>query len=94
MRVRGLGVFVLLPTTFFDIWSAVMSSTQLAQPNHRQERASNLPYDLALLLFRLIINIFFREVRPRGAFNIPREGPVIFVGAPHSNQVRPLISTG
>jgi glycerol-3-phosphate O-acyltransferase / dihydroxyacetone phosphate acyltransferase len=49
--------------------------------------ASNLAYDLALLFFRGIINVFFREVRPRGAFNIPRDGPVIFVGAPHSNQV-------
>ncbi|KAJ7285867.1 glycerol-3-phosphate O-acyltransferase [Mycena rebaudengoi] len=29
---------------------------------------------------------FFREIRPRGAFNIPRDGPVIFVGAPHNNQ--------
>ena len=70
------------------------SGKQLSQPNRRQESASNLTYDLALLLFRLIINIFFREVRPRGAFNIPRDGPVIFVGAPHSNQVRLLISTG
>ena len=67
---------------------------QLAQPNRRKASVSNLAYDLALLLFRVIINIFFREVRPRGAFNIPRNGPVIFVGAPHSNQVRLLISTG
>lgn len=70
------------------------SREQLPQPIRREESASNLSYDLALLLFRLIINIFFREVRPRGAFNIPRDGPVIFVGAPHSNQVRLLISTG
>ncbi|KAH9048167.1 hypothetical protein EDB84DRAFT_1458769 [Lactarius hengduanensis] len=65
--------------------------TQTVQPNRRQESASNLPYDLALLLFRVIINIFFREVRPRGAFNIPRDGPVIFVGAPHSNQFLDLL---
>ncbi|KAJ3993163.1 glycerol-3-phosphate O-acyltransferase [Lentinula boryana] len=32
-------------------------------------------------------NIFFREIRLRGAFNIPSEGPVIFVGAPHANQM-------
>lgn len=44
--------------------------------------------DLAILFFRLIINIFFREIRPRGTFNIPNEGPVIFVAAPHHNQVR------
>ncbi len=70
------------------------SRKQFPQPKHLQANASNLAYDLALLLFRGIINIFFREVRPRGAFNIPRDGPVIFVGAPHSNQVRLLISTG
>ncbi|KAI0062297.1 glycerol-3-phosphate O-acyltransferase [Artomyces pyxidatus] len=38
------------------------------------------------------MNIFFREIRPRGAFNIPRHGPVIFVAAPHSNQfIDPLL---
>ena len=59
-----------------------MSSTKaLAQ-------SSTLGYDLALLLFRGITKVFFREVRPRGSFNIPHDGPVIFVGAPHSNQVR------
>ena len=29
---------------------------------------------------RIVINLFFREIRPRGAFNIPRSGPVLFVG--------------
>jgi 1-acyl-sn-glycerol-3-phosphate acyltransferase len=52
------------------------------------QTSSTLGYDLALLLFRGITKVFFREVRPRGSFNIPRDGPVIFVGAPHSNQVR------
>ncbi|KAI0256628.1 hypothetical protein BJV78DRAFT_1165769 [Lactifluus subvellereus] len=63
----------------------------LAHSGHAQAAASNLAYDLALLLFRGIINVFFREVRPRGAFNIPRDGPVIFVGAPHSNQFLDLL---
>ena len=63
------------------------SCNTLAQSGHAQAAASNLAYDLALLFFRGIINVFFREVRPRGAFNIPLDGPVIFVGAPHSNQV-------
>jgi glycerol-3-phosphate O-acyltransferase / dihydroxyacetone phosphate acyltransferase len=44
-------------------------------------------YDVSMLFWRVITNVFFREIRPRGAFNIPREGPVIFVGAPHHNQV-------
>lgn len=44
-------------------------------------------YDAVMLLFRFITSIFFREIRSRGAFNIPLDGPVIFVGAPHGNQV-------
>ncbi|EKM82709.1 hypothetical protein AGABI1DRAFT_34488 [Agaricus bisporus var. burnettii JB137-S8] len=39
-----------------------------------------------MLFWRTVTQIFFREIRPRGAFNIPRDGPVIFVGAPHNNQ--------
>lgn len=66
-----------------------MSSTKPSvQPCQIQAASSSLAYDLALLLFRGITKVFFREVRPRGSFNIPRDGPVIFVGAPHSNQVR------
>ena len=42
------------------------------------------------MFWRMITQIFFREIRPRGAFNIPHDGPVIFVGAPHHNQVRLL----
>ncbi|KAI9497823.1 hypothetical protein BDB00DRAFT_867952 [Zychaea mexicana] len=39
-----------------------------------------------------MLDIFFREVRPRGAHRVPKEGPVIFVVAPHANQfVDPLI---
>jgi len=47
-----------------------------------------LSYDAGMVFWRVITQIFFREVRPRGAFHIPREGPVIFVGAPHNNQVQ------
>ncbi|KAJ7155997.1 glycerol-3-phosphate O-acyltransferase [Mycena crocata] len=49
-------------------------------------RGSNISYDAVMLFWRTVTQIFFREVRPRGAFNIPRDGPVIFVGAPHNNQ--------
>ncbi|KAK4689722.1 hypothetical protein P7C73_g377, partial [Tremellales sp. Uapishka_1] len=48
--------------------------------------ASGLLYDIVLLFWRVVINIFFREIRPRGAFNIPRDGPVLFIAGPHSNQ--------
>ncbi|KAF9480135.1 glycerol-3-phosphate O-acyltransferase [Pholiota conissans] len=47
---------------------------------------SSISYDAAMLFWRTITQIFFREIRPRGAFHIPRQGPVIFVGAPHNNQ--------
>ncbi len=45
-------------------------------------------FDLAILFWRLIINLFFRSIQPRGAWRIPKQGdgPVIFVGAPHHNQ--------
>ncbi|KAJ6502580.1 glycerol-3-phosphate O-acyltransferase [Mycena sanguinolenta] len=52
----------------------------------RRSRGSKLSYEAAMLFWRTVTQIFFREVRPRGAFHIPRDGPVIFVGAPHSNQ--------
>ncbi|KAI0005965.1 hypothetical protein BJV74DRAFT_892687 [Russula compacta] len=61
------------------------------QSNQSRVAPSNIAYDLVILLFRGIINVFFREVRPRGSFNIPRDGPVIFVGAPHSNQFLDLL---
>lgn len=49
---------------------------------------TNVAFDIALLFWRLIINIFFRSIQPRGAWRIPppNDGPVIFVGAPHHNQ--------
>jgi 1-acyl-sn-glycerol-3-phosphate acyltransferase len=46
-----------------------------------------ITYDLAVCLFNFIISLFFREVRPRGSHRIPKTGPVIFVVAPHANQV-------
>ncbi|KAH9063466.1 glycerol-3-phosphate O-acyltransferase [Lactarius vividus] len=48
--------------------------------------ASSLSYKTFLVVWATAIHTFFREIRPRGAFNIPRDGPVIFVAAPHHNQ--------
>lgn len=40
----------------------------------------------------MIFDCFFREIRPRGAFRLPKKGAVIFVAAPHANQfVDPMI---
>jgi 1-acyl-sn-glycerol-3-phosphate acyltransferase len=44
-------------------------------------------YDIFSWIFNIMLDIFFREIRPRGAHRIPKEGPVIFVAAPHANQV-------
>lgn len=48
----------------------------------------NWIYDLWLWLFSVLVDLFFREVHPRGSWKIPRRGPIIFVAAPHANQVR------
>ncbi|KAH9934782.1 glycerol-3-phosphate O-acyltransferase [Fomitopsis serialis] len=56
--------------------------------------SQDLLYEVALALWRTVVTIFFREIRPRGAFHIPRDGPVIFVAAPHHNQfLDPLLLT-
>ncbi|KAL6717596.1 Glycerol-3-phosphate/dihydroxyacetone phosphate acyltransferase [Lecanora helva] len=52
----------------------------------------NWVYDLILWGMSVLVDLFFREVHPRGSWKIPRRGPVIFVAAPHANQfVDPLI---
>lgn len=43
-------------------------------------------YDLALCIFTVCLDIFFREIYPRGAWKIPKDGPLIIVAAPHTNQ--------
>ncbi|ODV60004.1 bifunctional glycerol-3-phosphate/glycerone-phosphate O-acyltransferase SCT1 ASCRUDRAFT_18217, partial [Ascoidea rubescens DSM 1968] len=49
-------------------------------------------YDFILWLLSRIFDCFFREIRPRGAFRVPKTGPLIFVAAPHANQfIDPVI---
>ncbi|EEB07560.1 glycerol-3-phosphate O-acyltransferase [Schizosaccharomyces japonicus yFS275] len=49
-------------------------------------------YDTLLWVFSVLIDFFFREVRTRGTFRVPRKGPLILVAAPHANQfVDPVI---
>ena len=47
----------------------------------------NWVYDLVLWVLTVLVDLFFREVHPRGSWKIPRRGPIIFVAAPHANQV-------
>ncbi|ODV98054.1 hypothetical protein PACTADRAFT_27232, partial [Pachysolen tannophilus NRRL Y-2460] len=54
-------------------------------------------YDFVLWLLGVVFSCFFREIRPRGAFRLPRnpKQPIIFVGAPHANQfVDPIVLMG
>ncbi|KAK4704293.1 hypothetical protein P7C70_g1916, partial [Phenoliferia sp. Uapishka_3] len=50
--------------------------------------ASTVFYDLLVFWWKSVISIFFREIRSRGAWKVPREGEgaVIFVVGPHHNQ--------
>ncbi|VZH99788.1 unnamed protein product [Fusarium fujikuroi] len=46
----------------------------------------NWKYDMFLYTVGNIVDMFFREVVPRGAWRVPQTGPVLFVAAPHANQ--------
>lgn len=50
-------------------------------------RRADLLYDCVVWLFNIMLDVFFREIRPRGSHKVPLEGPLIFVAAPHANQV-------
>lgn len=51
-----------------------------------------LIYDIISWILTSMTDGFFREIRSRGAYKIPLQGPVIFVAAPHANQfVDPVI---
>jgi glycerol-3-phosphate O-acyltransferase/dihydroxyacetone phosphate acyltransferase len=52
-----------------------------------QNPMTNWVYDVFLWTFSILVDLFFREVHPRGSWKVPRRGPLIFVAAPHANQV-------
>ncbi|TVY47980.1 putative acyltransferase [Lachnellula cervina] len=61
-------------------------------PHKERSPMTNWVYDVFLWTFSILVDLFFREVHPRGSWKVPRRGPVIFVAAPHANQfVDPLI---
>ncbi|KAK4127215.1 hypothetical protein N657DRAFT_567111 [Parathielavia appendiculata] len=47
---------------------------------------SKWKYDTFLWTMSVLVDLFFREVHPRGSWKVPRHGPVLFVAAPHANQ--------
>lgn len=63
--------------------------------HHRQPFYRILIYNVILGMLLTIFDCFFREIRTRGGYKVPRQGPVIFVAAPHANQfVDPVILMG
>ena len=57
----------------------------MADPHSPTSLTSHL-YDFCLWILARCLNIFFREIYPRGAWRIPENTPVLIVAAPHANQ--------
>jgi glycerol-3-phosphate O-acyltransferase/dihydroxyacetone phosphate acyltransferase len=55
-------------------------------PHKERFPMTNWIYDVLLWTFSILVDLFFREVHPRGSWKVPRHGPLIFVAAPHANQ--------
>lgn len=53
----------------------------------------NWKYDLFVYIIGNLVDMFFKEVVPRGSWRVPQQGPVLFVAAPHANQVWALASS-
>lgn len=74
-----------------DEWKqkqGVEPSQRVGKPLHKElHPMTNWVYDVFLWTFSILVDLFFREVHPRGSWKIPRRGPIIFVAAPHANQV-------
>lgn len=47
---------------------------------------SPIIYDFGLWVFSLCLDIFFRQLDSRGAWRVPKHGPVLIVAGPHNNQ--------
>jgi len=58
--------------------------------NRGKDPMNRFVYDTVTWIMTLILDLFFREVHPRSSWRIPRSGPVLFVAAPHANQVSNL----
>ncbi|CAN8098100.1 unnamed protein product [Discula destructiva] len=62
------------------------TSVSSATPATKLYPMNKWSYDTFLWLMSVFIDLFFREVHPRGSWKVPRRGPVLFVAAPHANQ--------
>lgn len=83
------------PTDFKP--SASVSTTKQTKKKLTEEEKKEITfnpwsYDITVWVFLKAFQLFFREIRSRGAFRIPKTGPIIFVCAPHANQfVDPML---
>ncbi|KAH8201427.1 hypothetical protein TruAng_004427 [Truncatella angustata] len=57
-----------------------------AKPHKELYPMSNWKYDAFSWVMSIIIDLFFREVSHRGSWYVPKQGPVLFIAAPHHNQ--------
>ncbi|KAI1482134.1 hypothetical protein F4774DRAFT_332126 [Daldinia eschscholtzii] len=62
------------------------SAAAKPKPTKELYPMSDWKYDAFLHTFSVLVDLFFREVHPRGAWRVPRTGPILFVAAPHANQ--------
>ncbi|KUI53573.1 hypothetical protein VP1G_00866 [Cytospora mali] len=61
-------------------------SASSPKPANELYPMSNWKYDSFLWCMSVFVDLFFREVHPRGSWKVPRQGPILFVAAPHANQ--------
>lgn len=66
---------------------ALPQSASSPKPATELYPMSNWKYDSFLWCMSVFVDLFFREVHPRGSWKVPRQGPILFVAAPHANQV-------
>lgn len=76
----------LIPPPLRRIATAILHKLAMAL-HKRGALASNLVYDSLVFFWKMLVDIFFREIRSRGGWKVPQEGGVIFVVGPHHNQV-------
>ncbi|KAI1871358.1 uncharacterized protein JN550_004803 [Neoarthrinium moseri] len=60
--------------------------SRMKKPGKELYPMSNWKYDAFGWVMSIIIDLFFREVSHRGAWYVPKKGPVLFIAAPHHNQ--------
>jgi hypothetical protein len=63
--------------------------TMALKPGVSREKIESpaLSYTLTVRFLSVILNLYYRRIETWGAENIPKQGPTIFVAAPHCNQV-------